>query len=371
MAEQQIIAVDSAARVSTYSSGATRTADFVVNLNAPVAGKKSVALSALNLPNVFQYATVSAANNIINFNDGGVLTATVASGTYSGATLAAAVQAALNTASAGYTVAYSSATRLFTISKATPFSLLWASGAAAPAGTNTSARNVLGFLAVDLSGTNSYTSDFAPLFTPTSVYVQMDTATVTITAGANDRINLNDGASKTATVAAGSYTAQYFAAAVQTALNAVSSSFTVTVDAVTGKFAISRSSTFSLLWASGANAAISAQRELGFERTDVTPASGPPYVATSVYNPFANAASVSVTPDSLGVNSGRTSAGVPFAWAVPVSAAPGAAQTTFPASSASVRAAAPVSYLHVRLVDSAGNTVALAGTDWNFAISFT
>jgi hypothetical protein len=73
---------------------------------------------------------VSAANNKINFNEGGAeLTATVASGSYTATTLCAAIKAALEDAGAlTFTVTFSTTTAKFTIAASGTFSLLWNTG---------------------------------------------------------------------------------------------------------------------------------------------------------------------------------------------------------------------------------------------------
>lgn len=86
-----------------------------------------------------------------------------------------------------------------------------------------------------------------------------------IVTGYNDKLNVNDGSNKTATVAAGIYTMEGLAAAVATALNAVSSNWTCTYSRTTRKFTVDRTSgTETLLTSSGANKTTTAFTNLGY-----------------------------------------------------------------------------------------------------------
>ncbi len=81
-----------------------------------------------------------------------------------------------------------------------------------------------------------------------------------IVSGYNDKINFNDGASKTATLTAGDFNEDPdgLAANAQTAMNAVSSNWTVTYSAATRKFTFDRSSgTKSMTFSNVADAALS------------------------------------------------------------------------------------------------------------------
>jgi hypothetical protein len=100
--------------------------------------------------------TIGAENNKIDFNRGGVLVATVASGTYAtAADLATAVVAALEAADSTpvWACSYNGSTHVFTISSDLTFSLLNSTGA-------NRANNCtydMGYVAVDVSGTTTYT----------------------------------------------------------------------------------------------------------------------------------------------------------------------------------------------------------------------
>lgn len=87
-----------------------------------------------------------------------------------------------------------------------------------------------------------------------------------VRAGDNDKIDINDGAVKAATIAPGTYpTFESLAAGVQTALNAVSTNWTCNFNRTIRKIIIARSSgTAQLLWSSGANKSATAATLLGY-----------------------------------------------------------------------------------------------------------
>ncbi len=70
----------------------------------------------------------------------------------------------------------------------------------------------------------------------------------------NNKIYINDGSNKTATLVVGEYTYTTLTTQIQTQLNAVSSNFTVSYSLTTGKFSISRSSSFTLRLSQATNA---------------------------------------------------------------------------------------------------------------------
>ena len=103
-------------------------------------------------------------NQYICFDEGGVeLVATIAAGTYTGTTLAAAVDTALDAAGADYTVSYSTSTRKFTLAKDTGnYTLRWLTGTRRGA----DAADLLGFDdAANDTGAGTYTSDDAAALT--------------------------------------------------------------------------------------------------------------------------------------------------------------------------------------------------------------
>jgi hypothetical protein len=169
--------IDSAAK----SAGSASNSDFRVALPTPVTGVKDVRLAALSLPNVFQRVVIVAeVNDAIDFQVGVTqYNATIAPGSYTGTTLAAAVAAAMNATAAppSFTAAYNSTTNRITISySGGNFSLLFASGTEAAE----TAANALGFLAVDLSGAATYTSDGGLLLSPSSVFIGCDTLSINV-----------------------------------------------------------------------------------------------------------------------------------------------------------------------------------------------
>lgn len=94
----------------------------------------------------------------------------------------------------------------------------------------------------------------------------------TVVAGFNDKIDFNNGTNRTATIAPGTYTTgSDLAAAIQTAMAAAygTGTWTVTYSGSTFKFTITHSATaFILQWASGANTATGAHKDLGWAVTN-------------------------------------------------------------------------------------------------------
>jgi hypothetical protein len=200
----------------------------------------------------------------INENDGLgektaiVLDAPLSSGIEVGYTLSefiTAVQTALNVASTStnhtYSVTYNGTTKKVTITNThvsgTPFSLLTATG------TNKNSRifSYLGFSqTVDRKRYATYTGD---------LNLNIDTT------------NLIDTDASTLKMPVGSYTFDEFVTQLQTTLG---SGTTVTLDNITNKVTITKGSTFTLDFATGANVDISSFRELiGFTATNRTGAS--------------------------------------------------------------------------------------------------
>lgn len=109
-----------------------------------------------------------------------------------------------------------------------------------------------------------------------------------IRAGVNDKLDFNDGANKTITITPGAYSITSLCSIILTLLNSSSSGFTAcSYDTITMKVTITRSSNFSLLFSTGANASTSIRSELGFSATDLsgtTTYTGQNVV--SLYNPI-------------------------------------------------------------------------------------
>jgi uncharacterized protein YaiE (UPF0345 family) len=102
---------------------------------------------------------VTALNNKIDFDEGGAaLVGTVTAGTYTGATLATAIAAALNGAvgkALTYTCTYSATTEKFTIAAGSNFTLRWNTGA----NKAIDISNLIGFLdTANSTGALTYTS---------------------------------------------------------------------------------------------------------------------------------------------------------------------------------------------------------------------
>lgn len=93
---------------------------------------------------------ITVNNNILVFNDGAEKVLNITGGLYtSPAAFATQLQTDLNAASSGFTVSYSTVTLKFTISRSSPFSLLWSD-------MRTTATDTLGFNNVDDTGASSY-----------------------------------------------------------------------------------------------------------------------------------------------------------------------------------------------------------------------
>lgn len=97
----------------------------------------------------------------------------------------------------------------------------------------------------------------------------------TIVAGVNDKIDLNRGGVKVATIAAGTYaTGALLAAAIVTALEAADATpvWACAYSGSTFKFTVSSDLAFTLLWSTGANTLTAAHKDLGFAIADTASA---------------------------------------------------------------------------------------------------
>lgn len=114
---------------------------------------------ALNKYSKFQYGwEITTANRYIDFDDGSIKSFMITVGKYSPTELAQELASKFNAnSSLDFTVTYDSETRTFSISASANFELLFLTG------TNNAetACAVFGFDKVDLSGDDSYVSDFA------------------------------------------------------------------------------------------------------------------------------------------------------------------------------------------------------------------
>lgn len=87
-----------------------------------------------------------------------------------------------------------------------------------------------------------------------------------IVASFNDRLDFYDGSTRVASLTVGNYASgDDLATEIQTRMNAVSSSCTVSYSTTTKKFTIARSGTLQLRWQSGSNADRSIGEDIGFD----------------------------------------------------------------------------------------------------------
>jgi len=138
--------IQSPATVLTVSSSAT---------GSPVSRLKDQ-LRSKTWRSATGWTIVAGQNDKIDFNRGGVLAATIVSGTYAtGALLAAAIVAALEAADAApvWACTYSGTTFKFTVSSDLAFTLLWSSGA----NTATACHYELGFAVTDTGSATTHT----------------------------------------------------------------------------------------------------------------------------------------------------------------------------------------------------------------------
>jgi len=143
--------------------GLINPTDFSLDFDYRWDGRENLLLAMLmgtaGLPGM--YFIVSAANNKLDFGEGGSqIEATLSNGTYTAAALCAEIKAKLD-ASVGaltYTVTHDATTRKFTISAGGNFELKWFSGTSKA----TDCSTLLGYSdAADDTGAATYTSDVA------------------------------------------------------------------------------------------------------------------------------------------------------------------------------------------------------------------
>lgn len=142
------IIVDSANRLTSSNS----SSDFSIKLRSTRIVRR-VSFRSITLK--FSWSPIDSTNNTLKFNEGAAdLTATLSTpNTWTGTDIATSLQNAMNAVSSGFTVSYNSTTFKYTISKATNFTLKFAT-------TGNTIYKILGFNNVDTyTGTNTYTSD--------------------------------------------------------------------------------------------------------------------------------------------------------------------------------------------------------------------
>jgi hypothetical protein len=140
-------------------------------------------------------------------------------------------------------------------------------------GQSTTSANFVALIPEAVAGKKSI--ELISLSLPLSMY--------NIRSGVNNKMDINDGTKVTATITPGNYDSGRLCTEILTQLNTVSSGFlTVSVSATTGLTTITRSSGFTLLVSSGANASTSIYGILGFYGADT--ASATSQTSTGVMN---------------------------------------------------------------------------------------
>lgn len=224
-----------------------------------------------NSNNSFRFQEIDA----LAGTPGGILTATVAAGTYRNATsFAAAIEAALDTATANvppadYSVAYNAGTNKFTLQDITgnisELEMLWNSGGP----SSDYLAKSLGFSPdVDYAGAVSYDSNFDPVimvFDQTNNWIDF-----------SETDEKGHSITTSIQIPQGEYTnPDHLAAVIQTQMRAASFNsvdYSVSYDPVEGEFVFKEGgnaniASFSLLWYSGENPSTNAADQLGFLNT--------------------------------------------------------------------------------------------------------
>jgi hypothetical protein len=137
-----------------------------------------------------------------------------------------------------------------------------------------------------------------------------------IRTGVNDKLDFNDGANKTITVTPGAYSITSLCSNLLTQFNTLSSGFTaVSYDTITMRVTITRSSNFSLLFATGSNIATSIRKELGFNATNISATTT--YTGQNIINLY-NPLGCYICINEFGMPN-RTSAGTFYTFHIPMS----------------------------------------------------
>jgi len=186
---------------------------------------------------------------------------------------------------------------------------------------------------------------------------------------ANNNIDINDGAPKTATVAPGGYGITSLVAAVQTALNAVSAGWTVTYNPQQFTVTIANAGSFSVLFGTGPNANASLAIPLGFTKTDLTG-------ATSYTGPNAIAlqtpGSIFIVVSEIGATAMTSSSLASWSWKVLMASANAGAEVVQTVNAAYENALKMhkrnLRSLTVTLTDDGGNVINLNGADWEMTL---
>ena len=120
MSKTSIIVINSLDRINPFDSS-TR---FTVKIRPAIQGATSVSLAYVLIPN--STYNITAANNLLSFDDGAVRTIAIPPGSYTTTTLGTTIAAAMTAAgSQTYTVTYNPITYHYTISAPVAFSLFY------------------------------------------------------------------------------------------------------------------------------------------------------------------------------------------------------------------------------------------------------
>ncbi len=207
--------VSSQPQATTSGTGSNRGVEMAVNLDADSVPPATAGYTQSTADVTDSFRIVLGTNDDIIFEEtnGTDITATIAPGTYTGSTLAAAIETALEVLGVSdYTVSYNATTDRFTITSDGSggggiLDIEWDNAGSTAAAT-------LGFsAAAEDTGALSYSGDTAVAFNIISGTGATDNDTFGITVNGT-------GASLAITVPAGVYTGVTLAAAIQTAINA-------------------------------------------------------------------------------------------------------------------------------------------------------
>ncbi len=173
---------------------------------------------------------------------------------------------------------------------------------------------------------------------------------------------INDGSIKTATIPPGSYDVLALCSAIQTALNVVSSNFTVTYDSITMKITVSRTSVFSIIGTS------SLRLVMGYSQVDKTGATT--YTADNVVN-LNPITTLFLQIQELSSHSIST-CGTLFTYIIPLAVNSGEIATfssgSFYHQTVELSKKTNISRLHVRLCSDNQITAELNGGEWSFTL---
>lgn len=173
-------------------------------------------------------------------------------------------------------------------------------------------------------------------------------------------------------VAAGTYDINSLVAALQTALQTVDATYTVTVSTITNKVTIACNNNFSLLFGSGPNASKSVASNIGFNASDTT--SAKTVTGQNVYDMLLNQM-LFITIDALGtpgqVNIKQIN--YQYTFSVPILVNTGnfysyASNALYPQTITTAMSDTQLRW-HVRMFDSTGAEAQLNGRDWIMVMS--